>query len=696
MTIREETRKNTKKSKIRPHHSSLITELDREVSVEKDEAMAATIEGTILWEPSEAFAKSNNLCVYMRRLAEQKGLLFEQYDDLWKWSVANLDDFWATIWEYFDVRASQPYTSVLAERSMPGAQWFPGAELNYTEHIFRNATPDRPAVLFQSERHPLTAISWEELHRKVAAVAAALRAMGVTRGDRVVAYLPNIPEALIAFLAAASIGAVWSSCSPDFGSLSVIDRFKQIEPKVLFAVDGYSYNGKPFNRMSVVAEIQGALPTLEHTVLIAYLQPKREPEDLTNVVRWSDLLTHDAPLMYEQVPFDHPLWVLYSSGTTGLPKPIVQGQGGILLEHLKKNSLHLDLRPGDRFFWFTTTGWMMWNLLVGGLLVGATILLYDGSPAYPDMDALWRFAEESEMTVFGASASYLTSCMKARVTPGSSYDLSKLKALGSTGSPLPPEGFQWVYEQVKRDLWLVSTSGGTDVCTAFVGGIPLLPVRAGELQGRCLGCDVQAFDPQGRALVGEVGELVITQPMPSMPLYFWNDPDNRRYRASYFDVYPGVWRHGDWIKLTPEGGLVIYGRSDSTINRHGVRMGTSELYRVVEDLPEVQDSLVIDLEMLGRESFMALFVVLREGAMLDDRLKDAIKSAIRAALSPRHIPDAIYAIAEVPRTLNGKKLEVPVKKILMGVPPEQAANADSMSNPRTLDWFVDLSASLTR
>lgn len=652
--------------------------------------MTSITEGVLLWEPSAERQQRSEMRRYMAWLAQHKGLQFDDYHALWQWSVDNIEDFWASIWEFFDCKAATPFQTVLPRRAMPGAQWFPGATLNYAEHVFRNATPAHPALIFQSERQPAMAMSWAELERQVASVAAALRGMGVRRGDRVVAYVPNIPHAVIALLACASLGAAWSSCSPDFGSASVIDRFQQIEPTVLFAVDGYQYGGKAFDRRATVAEIQRALPTLQRTVLIPYLDPQASMNDLANVVLWDDLLHEDAPLQFEPVPFDQPLWILYSSGTTGLPKPIVQGHGGILLEHLKALSLHCDVKPGDRFFWFTTTGWMMWNFLVGALLVGATALLYDGSPGYPDMNALWRFAAATEMTFFGGSAAYIAACMKSGIEPGTMCDLHALSGLGSTGSPLPPEGFAWAYEHIKRDLWLVSLSGGTDLCTAFVGGCPLLPVYAGELQCRSLGAKIEAFNEAGQPVIDEVGELVITAPMPSMPLFFWNDPDGARYRESYFEMFPGVWRHGDWIKITARGTCVIYGRSDSTINRMGVRMGTSELYRVVEAIPDVLDSLVIDVGGLGQEAYMPLFVVLRPGAQLDEALKAEIRQRIRTALSPRHVPDDIFAIPEVPRTLSGKKLEVPIKKLFMGVPLEKAANPGAMSNPQSLAFFVEL------
>ncbi|HEX6797582.1 MAG TPA: acetoacetate--CoA ligase [Ktedonobacterales bacterium] len=657
--------------------------------------MSTAAEGTVLWQPSEALQQGSVMRDFMRWLAEHKGLRFEEYPALWEWSAANPGPFWEALWRFWDVKSSAPYTAPLEHPQMPGARWFSGARLNYAEHVFRNASADRPALIYESELRPLGEVSWAELERQVASIAASLRAMGVQPGDRVVGYIPNIPEAVAAFLAAASLGAIWSSCSPDMGSASVVDRFKQIEPKVLFAVDGYRYNGKDFDRRETVRELQAALPTLEHTVLVPYLNPDAQVSELgPSALPWSDLLTNEAPPSFEQVAFEHPLWVLYSSGTTGLPKPIVQGHGGILLEHFKHLALHIDLRPEDHFFWFTTTGWMMWNLLIGGLLVGSTVLLYDGSPARENMGALWSFAERAGTTYFGASAAYIASCMKSGVEPATQYDLSRIRGMGSTGSPLSVEGFQWVYEQVKPDVWLASMSGGTDVCTAFVGASPLLPVRAGEIQCRCLGTAVAAFDEEGQPVMNEVGELVITQPMPSMPLYFWNDPDGTRYRESYFEMFPGVWRHGDWVRITPNGGVVIYGRSDATINRQGIRMGTSEIYRVVEDIPEVLDSLVVDLEYLGRLSFMPLFVVLQPGLTLDEALTVKIKDRIRAVLSARYVPNAIYQIDEVPRTLSGKKLELPIKKILLGQPATKVANPDAMANPQTIAYFAALAQTL--
>ena len=652
------------------------------------------VDGTILWEPGADVVSRANMTRYMQWLAAEKSLTFQDYNSLWQWSVTALEDFWQSLWEYFDIRASKRYSAVLTKRQMPGARWFTGAELNYAEHVFRHQTPERPALIFQSEIQPLMKISWEELYQQVAAIAAALRALGVRRGDRVVAYMPNIPQTIVAFLATASIGATWSSCSPDFGTRSVVDRFTQIEPKVLFAVDGYQYGGKGFDCRPAIVELQQSLPTLLQTILVPYLHPAGAGAKLARIQIFDDLLTPGDELVFEQVPFDHPLWVVYSSGTTGLPKGLVHGHGGILLEFMKFTGLHVDVHAGDRFFWFSTTGWVMWNILQGSLLLGATPVLYDGSPGHPDLDVLWRLAQDADMSVFGTSAAYLTTCMAQGLEPGKQFDLSCLKTVGSTGSPLPAEGFRWVYAQVKKDLLLGSVSGGTDPCTAFLGSCVLLPVRAGELQCRCLGVDARAYDENGNALIGEVGELVIAAPMPSMPLYLWNDPQNRRYHESYFEMYPGVWRHGDWVRFSERGSGVISGRSDSTINRLGVRMGSSEIYAAVEDLPEIADSLVIGVETSGGNYFMPLFVVTTQGVDLNDELKKKINRQIRGTLSPRHVPDDIFAIPDVPRTLNAKKLEVPVKKILAGVPVEKAVNVDSMSNPASIDYFVEFAAKL--
>jgi acetoacetyl-CoA synthetase len=628
---------------------------------------------TLLWEPPAELTERAVMTRYLR----ERG--FDRYDELWRWSVEDLDGFWGSIWDFFGVAGS--YDRVLASREMPGAQWFPGTQVNYAEHLFRGKDPAATAIVHASELRDLGHLTWGELREQTARLAALLRSLGVERGDRVAAYMPNIPETIAAFLATASIGAVWSSCSPDFGPRSVIDRFAQIEPTVLLAVDGYRYNGRDFDRRETIDRI--AAEVGGRVVRLGYLSGDG----------WLEDGAPDAGLAFEPVPFDHPLWVLYSSGTTGVPKAIVHGHGGILLEHLKKLHLHVDLQAGDRLFWFTTTGWMMWNFLVSGLLTEAAIVLYDGSPAEPDMGVLWDLAESSRMTTFGTSAAYISACMKAGVEPAAGRDLSALRAVGSTGSPLSPEGFRWVYDHVGRDTWLFSTSGGTDLCTAFVGGCPIVPVYEGELQARSLGASVEAWDPDGRPLINEVGELVITKPMPSMPLYLWNDPDGERYRESYFSTYPGIWRHGDWIEITDRGTAIITGRSDSTINRGGVRMGTAEIYRAVLAVDEVVDALVVDVPRADGEDWMPLFVVLRDDdAELDEDLQRRIRTRIREDCSPRHVPNEIVAVEEVPRTLSGKILELPVKRILMGTPPDQAASRDSLANPAALDFFVSWAA----
>jgi acetoacetyl-CoA synthetase len=638
-------------------------------------------EPELLWTPSPEWIQRTNLTRYQAWLEETRGLHFEDYEALWRWSVDDIEAFWESIVEFFEIRFEQPASAALGSEQMPGAEWFPGSRLNYAEHIFAGKDPAAVALHHTSELRPLEEWSWERLRAETAAVVAGLRARGVGPGDRVCAYMPNIAETVAAFLACASIGAIWSSAAPEFGARSVIDRFSQIEPKVLLTIDGYRYGGKDFDRSGNVETIASQIPSLEHVVKLGYLDGSGwEPGFLGS----SDVLE------FEHVAFDHPLWVLYSSGTTGLPKPIVHGQGGVLLEQMKMTQLHLDAKAGQRFFWFSTTGWMMWNFLVGVLLSDASIVLYDGNPGYPDLGRLWDLAGDSKMNCFGTSAAFIASCMKAGVEPRSGRDLTALKSVGSTGSPLAPEGFRWVYDSLGADTWLFSTSGGTDVVTAFVGGVPTLPVYLGELQARALGAAVEAWDPDGRPLIDEVGELVITRPMPSMPIYLWNDPTGQRYLDSYFSMYPGIWRHGDWIKITPRGTAIIYGRSDSTINRGGVRMGTSEIYRAVLSVPAVLDALVIDLPRAGTDGWMPLFVVLREDASLNDELIGLIRRRIREDCSPRHVPDEVRQIVEVPRTLSGKVLEVPVKRILSGVPAEKAASRESLANPAALDYFVEL------
>jgi acetoacetyl-CoA synthetase len=639
-------------------------------------------EPRLLWQPSEERIERATLTRYRRWLESERGVSCASYDELWRWSVESVDAFWASLAQFADVRFASGGDVVLGDRSMPGAQWFPGATLNYAEHIFRGRSADAVAIRHASESRPELGVwTWGELREQTAAIAAGLRAIGVGPGDRVVAYMPNIPETVACFFACASIGATWSSAAPEFGARSVIDRFAQVEPTVLLAIDGYRYGGKDFDRTEIVQRIASEIPGLKRTVRFGYLDGSG----------WEDgFLGEPSELTFEPVAFDHPLWVLYSSGTTGLPKPIVHGQGGILIEQLKMGLLHLDAQPDDRVFWFSTTGWMMWNFLVGVLLTDASIVLFDGNPGYPSLEVLWDLAAEAGMTTFGTSAAFIAGCMKAGVEPAQGRDLSALAAVGSTGSPLSPEGFEWVYDKLGADTWLFSTSGGTDVCTAFVGGAPVLPVYLGELQARALGAALESWDPDGHALIDEVGELVITQPMPSMPIFLWGDEDGSRLIDSYYSMYPGIWRHGDWIRITERGTAIIYGRSDSTINRGGVRMGTSEIYRAVLDIDEIVDALVVDLPREGTDGWMPLFVVLREGAELDDALIAQIRRRIREDCSPRHVPNEVRQIAAVPRTLSGKLLEVPVKRILTGTPPEKAASRESLANPEALDYFVGL------
>ncbi len=648
--------------------------------------------GNPAWQPSAATMRAAKLTAFTGWLAAERGMHFADYDALWRWSVEDLEGFWGAVWDYFAIPAATPRTAVLTDARMPGAQWFPGVTMNYVDQVFRHATALRPAIVARNEAGEQRELGWAELQRQVGALAASLRGMGVARGDRVVAYLPNSPETVVAFLAVASIGAIWSACSPDMGRIAVLDRFRQIEPKVLIAVDGYRYGGKACDRRELISELLAELPGIDHMVLLPGLGSAADAAGFAQCTDWGVATAGNAPPEVAHVPFDHPLWVVYSSGTTGLPKPIVHCHGGIVVEHVKLGAFHLDLGPEDRFHWFSSSGWIMWNCQMTGLLMGSTICIYDGNPGWPDWNALWRFVGETGVTFFGAGAAFFLSCLKAHVEPNDVADLSRLRAVGSTGSPLPPEGYRWIYDHVRPDIWLNAISGGTDFAGCFVGGVPTLPVYLGEMQCRCLGAKVEAFDEAGRPLIDEVGELVCSAPMPSMPLRFWNDAEDRRYRESYFDMYPGIWRHGDWLRITPRGGAIIYGRSDATINRHGIRMGTSELYRAVEELPEILDSLVVDLEFLGRESCMPLFVVLRPGFDLTPQLAATLKERIKIALSARHVPNEIFHIAEIPRTLSGKKMELPVKKLLLGHALEKIANPDAMANPASLQWFVDFAA----
>ena len=633
---------------------------------------------------------------YLDWLATERGIDLASYDDAWRWSVDEPGPFWQSIWDHFGVRSATPSGPALADARMPGARWFPGATLSYAEHALAlpGLAPDDTAIIARSQTRGPVDLTAAELRDAVARCRAGLVRLGVGRGDRVAAFLPNIPEAVIGMLATASLGAIWSSCAPEFGTKAVVDRFAQIEPTVLLTIDGYRYGDRDIDRSSAIAEVRAALPTLHATVVVPYLRPEAGAIDaVPGAVPWSSLLAEPAPLAFDPVPFDHPLYVLFSSGTTGLPKPIVHGHGGILLEHLKALALHTDLGPGDRFCWFTTTGWMMWNYLVSGLVVGSAILLFDGNPAWPDLSALWRLAAETRTTYLGLSAPFLMACRGAGLTPGADLDLAALRGIGSTGAPLPAAGFHWVAEAVSAAIQLGSLSGGTDLCTGFLGPSPLVPVWAGEISCRMLGARVEAFDEAGHPHIGRQGELVITAPMPSMPVGLWGDADGSRMRAAYFEPWPGVWRHGDWLTITERGSCVITGRSDATLNRGGVRLGTAELYAVIEALPEIADSLVVHLEDPGGgPGELLLFVVLREPATLDDELRARIRSALRDGLSPRHVPDEVLAVPGIPRTLSGKKVEVPVKRILLGLPADDVASRDALADPRSLEPFETLAA----
>jgi acetoacetyl-CoA synthetase len=653
--------------------------------------MSATPVTTLLKMP--AGASESSMARFVDWLRSRGHVDVADYEALWTWSVEHLDLFWASLWEFFAVRSSAPYDAVLADASMPGARWFPGTRLNYAEQVFAQETLERPAVVGIAEGRAPAELSWADLRRQVGALAARLRDWGVGPGDRVAAYLPNIPEAVVALLATASVGAVWSCCAPDYGTQSVIDRFAQIEPAVLIVTDGYRYGGKQVDRRADAAEIARSLPSVRRVVAVDYVGAGGPVP--RSAVRWSEAVSGDAELRFEPVAFDHPLWILYSSGTTGLPKGIVHGHGGIILEHLKWLGLHTDVRLGDRFFWYTTTAWVVWNVVVGSLLLGATAVLYDGSPTWPATDAVWRVAAENGVTQLGLSAGYIGASQKAGISPRTACDLAELRSIMSTGSVLPRDGWYWIYDHVKSDVWLDAPSGGTDIASAYVGGCPLKPVVAGEMQCRFLGTRVEAWSDDGAPLVDSVGELVVTAPMPSMPLYFWGDPDGRRYHDAYFDTFPGVWRHGDWITITGRGTAVIHGRSDSTLNRHGVRMGSADIYAAVEQLPEVAESLVIGAEFADARYYMPLFVVLAEGAILDDELKARINDVIRRQCSPRHVPDEILQVPAIPHTLTGKRLEIPVKRLIQGFALERAVNPGVVDRPDLLDYYAELGRRLT-
>ncbi len=639
-----------------------------------------------LWNPGKNLLQQSNLKYYMDWLFVKKGLYFRTYEELWEWSVTDIEDFWESIWQFFSIKSNEIYLDVLIhpKYGMIGTKWFSRARINYSAHIFRNKTKSRPAIIYQSEIQPLSKISWDMLEKDVAAVSAWLRRIGVRAGDRVSAVLPNCPEAVVAFLATNSIGAIWSSCSPDFGASGIIDRFKQIEPKVLFLGNGYSYNGKIYDSDTLLRKLVGELPSVNDFVNVPIIQNKVNPRGTTS---WSDILHFPSDgIEFESVNFDHPIWILYSSGTTGKPKAITHSAGGCLIEHLKALGLHQNVKPGDRYFWYSTTGWMMWNYALGSMLCGSTLVLYDGAPMYPSSQTLWDFADNAKVNHFGSGAAFYSACMKAGVRIG--YDqLKSLETIGSTGSPLAKEAYEWIYKYVKKDVWLISLSGGTDVCSAFVGGSPLLPVYAGEIQCRMLGCKIEAWDVNGEAVYDQLGEMVITQPLPSMPIYFWNDIDNERYIKSYFEDYPNVWKHGDWIKITDRKSVIIFGRSDNTLNRGGVRIGTAEIYNALEKVEEVRDSLVVYLEKSTGEGTISLFVILKTGYLLTEELKTNIKTLLRKEYSPRHVPDTIEQVNDIPYTFSGKKMETPVKKILMGENPETSINLSTIRNPESLKEF---------
>ena len=649
-----------------------------------------------LWQPSEKFINNSHLHAYKSWLKTNYNLNFQSYEELWAWSIIHIEDFWESVWHYFDIISHSKYHRVLSSFNMPNCKWFEGASLNYAEHIFRHSKESDIAIYFGNESGVHIEITWKELKSKVASLAFYLKSIGIKKGDSVVAFLPNVPEATIAFLAVNSIGAIWSSTSPDFGAESVVDRFSQIEPKVLIAVDGYQYNGKPYDKADIVSTIVNALPTLEKILILPYLDTKAIKKFPSHFIDINTVLTqNNNELTFEAVEFNHPIWVLYSSGTTGLPKAIVHSHGGILLEHFKYMAFHNDVHQGERYFWFSTTGWMMWNFVQSALLMGASIVLYDGSPTYPNFNALWKFTENIKIHHFGTSAPYLVACMKKQLKPKAQIDLSSLRSISSTGAPLPPEAFNYVYSNIKDNVWLCSMAGGTDVCTAFVGGVPMYPVFSGEIQCRALGVSLYAYDDNGNSVVDELGEMVIDKPMPSMPIYFWNDDNNTRYKASYFEHYTGKWRHGDFIKINSKtNGLVIYGRSDATLNRHGIRIGTAEIYRAVNKIEAIEDSLIVNLELDEGKHYMPLFVKIKEGFTLTGDVKTQINSQLKKEYSPRHVPDEIIEVSDIPYTISGKKMEAPIKKILLRMPFKTSINIDAMRNPESIDFFIDFSKKL--
>ena len=648
--------------------------------------------GELLWTPLPERIRQANVTALADWLARERGRHFADYRALWRWSVEDLEGFWQALWDYFAIESSAPHTRVLERRAMPGAEWFPGARLNYAQHVLRGERAGGDVLLHLSETRPLTALRWETLGKQVRTLATERAQLGVQPGDRVVAWMPNIPETMAAMLATTAVGAIWACCSPDFGERGTLDRLAQLEPKVLFSVDGYRYGGKAFDRRSQLRDIAASLSSLEHLIYLPQLNPEDTTPPLPSARHWRTLFERPAPAAtdfeYAQVPFDHPLWTLFSSGTTGLPKPIVHGHGGILLENLKNATFHFDLHAGDRVFFYTTSGWMLWNFITSIPLTGALPVLYDGHPGYPTPDVLWKMADEAGVASFGASPTYVDQLKRSGIVPRERYRVEKLRTINLAGSPATPESMEWFYRNVKGDLWVANGSGGTDCCTGFVGGVPVLPVRAGEIQAPQLGVSAKAFNAHGESVVDEVGELVLTEPMPSMPLRFWNDPDNRRYLETYFQDFPGVWRHGDFFRIDPQGRSYVLGRSDATLNRYGIRIGTAEIYRTLTLLPEVQDALIVNLDLPEGGFFMPLFVKLAAGTELDAGLEAKIRDTLRREYTPRHVPDKIYQAPGIPYTLTGKKMEVPVRRILMGMPAEKAANRSGVADPSTLDYFI--------
>jgi acetoacetyl-CoA synthetase len=652
-------------------------------------------EGELLWTPLPEFAAGSNLARYQRWLRDTRSTDLPEYPALWQWSVNCPEEFWQSIWDYFEVEHDGAYTRAMDRQGMLGVRWFEGARVNYAEHLLRNELrvgADATVFHHLTESRPLATMSWGELSRQVRILATQLRAMGVRPGDRVVSYMPNVPETAVAMMATVAVGAIWACAAIEFGVRTVVERFAQIGPKVIFAADGYRFGGKDFFRDQEVRRICAELPTLEHVVWLPLMRATAPLPAFDSVRSWSQILDHpDVPaagFQFERVPHDHPVWVVFSSGTTGLPKPIVHSHVGVLLEHLKLMHFHINLRPGSVMFFYSTTGWMMWNILLASLLTGAAAVMYDGNPAHPSPDLLWKLAADTGATCFGASPTYVQMMEKAKLRPGDTFDLSKLESIVVSGAPSTPETFEWFYRRVKADLWVTSQSGGTEICSGFVGAAPTLPVYAGEIQTRMLGMDVHVWNDAGREVLDEVGEMVITRPFPSMPVRFWNDAGDVRYRESYFDYFPGVWRHGDFLKINARGGCYIYGRSDSTLNRYGVRIGSAEIYRVIEQIEEVADSLVVCCELPGGNYFMPLFLWLKPDHRLTDELRARIARQLREDCSPRHVPDRLYAVEAIPYTLTGKKMEIPVRKILMGYPTEKAASRDAMMNPSAIDWFV--------